>query len=283
MAKQKLGGLNCELLLVDNNCSDNTVEVVQRVWADNESPFPLMIINESIPGISNARKAGILAAQGEIFVFCDDDNWLNDDYLSNAFRIFQTDKMIFGVCRYCHPIAIIPLPDWFNKYATLYACGLPQLDNNHLITLRGAGMAIRAKILKALYTEGISHFTSGRKGKSLESCEDDELSFWLKSVGGKLLYSESLQLKHFMEERRLTVRYRENLEKEIRKSNVSLKRNHRIMLKTNSVIRKRDFINAFFPGSDGFISRLKFGFYGKKNIYFNNMKILNKLKSEYDV
>jgi glycosyltransferase involved in cell wall biosynthesis len=200
LAKQKLGGLNCELLLVDNNCSDDTVEVVQRVWADNESPFPLMIINERIPGLSNARKAGILAAQGEIVVFCDDDNWLNDDYLSNAFRIFQTDKMIFGVCGYCHPIAFIPLPDWFNKYAILYACGLPQLDNNHLITLRGAGMVIRAKILKALYTEGISHFTSGRKGKSLESGEDDEISFWLKSVGGKLLYSESLQLKHFMEE-----------------------------------------------------------------------------------
>jgi glycosyltransferase involved in cell wall biosynthesis len=283
LANQKIEGLDCELLIVDNNCSDDTVDIAHEVWFKNVSPFPLKFVKESNPGLSNARKAGVMEAQGEIIVFCDDDNWLDQNYLKIAFDLFQKDNKIFGACGFCEPVAEIPLPDWFNQYAPFYACGLPQLYDNQLLTLRGAGMIVRAKILRALYSEGISHFTSGRKGADLTSGEDDEISFWLKGVGGKLVYYESLQIKHFMEERRLTVEYRDRLVKGIMKSTFTLNQNLKIMRKANRAIRKRDFINAFIPGIDGHISRLKLGLYGKNNMYFNNTKILNMLKTEFDV
>jgi glycosyltransferase involved in cell wall biosynthesis len=283
LANQKIEGLDCELLIVDNNCSDDTVDVAREVWSENGSPFTLKLVKENNPGLSNARKAGVLAAQGEIIIFCDDDNWLDQNYVKLAFDLFQKDDRIFGACGFCEPVAEISLPNWFNQYAPFYACGLPQLENNHLLTLRGAGMIVRANILKALYSEGMSHFSSDRRGADLSSGGDDEISFWLIRVGGKLVYYESLQLKHFMEERRLTVEYRERLVRGIMKSTFTLNQNLKIMRKANHAIRKRDFINAFIPGIDGHISRLKLGIYGKNNMYFNNTKILNMLKTEFDV
>ncbi len=283
ISKQELDDLSCELLIIDNNCDDNTVELAIKVWKENDAPFPLAVVRESNPGLSNARKAGVLAARGEIIVFCDDDNWLNVNYLKVAFELFRNDKKIFGACGFCQPVAEIPLPDWFDEYAPFYACGLPLIENNQLLVLRGAGMIVKAKILKALYMKGINHFSSDRKGEELSSGGDDEISFWLKSIGGKVVYSEMLKLRHFMEERRLTIEYRERLVMGMKKSTFSLYHNLKILRKVNCARRKRDFINVFFPDTEGHIARLKLGFFGKRNIYIENIRILNQIKTDFDV
>jgi glycosyltransferase involved in cell wall biosynthesis len=284
LAKQKLSGLKCELLLVDNNCSDSTVELATSVWAENEIPFLLRIVEESNPGLSNARKAGVVASAGEVIIFCDDDNWLSENYLREAYNLIKSDKSIFGVCGFCDPVSDIYLPKWFEEYSEIYACGLPQIKDNEskeLITLRGAAMALNGDVIRDLYFAGMIHFNSGRKGKSLASGEDDEISFWLRTLGGKILYSENLKLQHFMEESRLNVEYRNRLEEGIRMSNKSLRRSVRIMTKSIQKINKRDYINLFRFNDDGYISRLKFGLFGKNNVYKTNMLKLESLKLKY--
>lgn len=278
IAKQVMYGLNCELLLVNNNCTDNTIEIAINAWNQLGSPFPINIINENEPGLSNARKAGVLSAKGEILVFCDDDNWLDENYLQIAYQLFRKDESIFGACGFCKPVSDIDLPDWFEEYSPLYACGLPQIKNGELITLRGAGMVLRAKIIKEIYKQGIKHFLIGRNGQELSSGEDDEISFWLKYIGGRLVYYNSLKLQHFMEEKRLTEVYRNKLVISIQESTLMLHRSFKIMEKANRKISKRDFLNIFICGDIGFISRLKLGFYRLNNPYLSNMKILNNFK-----
>ncbi len=279
LAKQKLDGLICELILVDNNCTDNTVEVAKKVWSDNDSPFPLTILDERNPGLSNARKIGVLAAKGEIIVFCDDDNWLDENYLKMAFDLFKKDNRIFGACGFCQPVAEIPLPDWFEKYSSFYACGLPQIENDELLTLRGAGMVVQSQILKAIYMEGIRHFTTGRKGANLTSGEDDEISFWLKCIGGKVVYCEKLRLKHFMEEHRLTLAYRFELVNGIFKSINELRYFLNILKFALRDKRKLDLIMIFSSGSKGVSARLKLGFWFIVNKQLvKNYRILKKLK-----
>src|SRR5271169_5851600 len=78
--------LNWELLVVDNNSTDSTREVVENFA--RTAAFPVRYIFEKIQGRSAALNAGIAEAKGEIIVFTDDDVLLHPDWLSNLKRTF---------------------------------------------------------------------------------------------------------------------------------------------------------------------------------------------------
>ena len=62
-------GLRWELVLVDNNCTDDT----ERVAASFSDRVPLLYVREPRQGLSRARNAGLGAASGEFVLFTDDD------------------------------------------------------------------------------------------------------------------------------------------------------------------------------------------------------------------
>lgn len=286
LAKQKLDGLVCELLLVDNNSTDITSEISSNVWRRNNSPYPLRIIEEKKPGLSYARRAGALSALGEVFVFCDDDNWLNDEYLLTAYNFMKQNKNVFGICGSCEPFAEIQIPDWFYQCCGLYACGIPTLLNiktNQVVSLWGAGMVVRGTILKNLYKSGITHFSTDRKSNNLSSGGDDEISLWLRLIGGKLLYVKELRLTHFMDAKRLEHQYLEKLIQGIRNSKRELKYFGNIQTKILEPIGKRDLIFTFYLNDKGKICRAKFGFYfGLDSRIVNNVRILKNLRFQFE-
>lgn len=85
-----LPGRNVELVLVNNNSTDHTAQVIDG-WAKTVS-FPVQNILEKKPGLSAARNAGIRAAKGTIVAFTDDDCTLNPDYLQVLTRYYDADK-----------------------------------------------------------------------------------------------------------------------------------------------------------------------------------------------
>jgi len=69
--------LKWELVLVNNNCTDETDQVAQQ-FTDK---LPLVYIHEPQQGLSRARNAGLKAASGDLILFTDDDvkpspNWI---------------------------------------------------------------------------------------------------------------------------------------------------------------------------------------------------------------
>src|ERR1044072_6056487 len=71
-----------EVIIVDNNSTDNTREVVlERV---ESFPVPLQYIMEKEQGRSAALNAGIRAAKGEILAITDDDVRVDEHWLLNA-------------------------------------------------------------------------------------------------------------------------------------------------------------------------------------------------------
>ena len=71
-----------EVVIVDNNSSDNTRDVVlERVGS---FPVPLHYIFEREQGRSAALNAGIRAARGEIIAITDDDVRVDPEWLVNA-------------------------------------------------------------------------------------------------------------------------------------------------------------------------------------------------------
>jgi len=62
-------GLRWELVLVNNNCTDNTDEIVKKFL----NKLPLIYIKEPKQGLSRARNKGLKVVQGELIIFTDDD------------------------------------------------------------------------------------------------------------------------------------------------------------------------------------------------------------------
>lgn len=71
-------GVRWELVLVSNNCSDDTALVIRSF----HGRLPLVHREEYQQGLSRARNTGIRAAEGRLIIFADDDvtpcsDWLN--------------------------------------------------------------------------------------------------------------------------------------------------------------------------------------------------------------
>ena len=84
-----------QLVLVNNASTDTTAKVMAE-FADS-ADFPIKIVDAPVPGLSNARNAGLAAADAPIVAFTDDDCYVAEDYLSAAITAFSNhDIDYFG-------------------------------------------------------------------------------------------------------------------------------------------------------------------------------------------
>lgn len=86
---QKLhySGIIWELILVDNNSSDDTLSILENFRLNFS--VPTQVIHEPKDGLSNARNTGWRAAQGEIVSFTDDDCYPQEDWLTTTVKAFN--------------------------------------------------------------------------------------------------------------------------------------------------------------------------------------------------
>lgn len=210
LAKLSLDDLKVELILVDNNCSDNTVSVAENEWSKLNSPFPLRVIREETPGLSNARKSGIFKSLGNTLIFCDDDNWLSYNYVVVSHQLLMTKKEVGILCGKSLPVSDVDFPDWFTSYQLNYAVGVHSLESSDISSkgwLWGAGMALRKRDIVKMYNSGFQNFALDRTGKSLSTGGDVEICKWYLICGFRLWFEEDIFLYHFIPKERLNKNY----------------------------------------------------------------------------
>jgi glycosyltransferase involved in cell wall biosynthesis len=79
LARQKNINLGTiEVLIVDNNCTDNTASVVDLF----REKLPLRRVTEIQQGLSHARNRAVAEFQGDVLIFTDDDVRLEPDWLT---------------------------------------------------------------------------------------------------------------------------------------------------------------------------------------------------------
>jgi glycosyltransferase involved in cell wall biosynthesis len=71
-----------EVLVVNNNCTDDTDTVLER----HQGRLPLRRILETRQGLSHARNAAVAAARGDLLVWTDDDVLVDRDWLASYVR-----------------------------------------------------------------------------------------------------------------------------------------------------------------------------------------------------
>jgi glycosyltransferase involved in cell wall biosynthesis len=205
-----------EVVVVDNNSFDNTAERIISIWENFSLSVPLTVFSERQQGLSSSRKLGIQKAQGEIVIFCDDDNWLNHNYVQAAFDILTSNPNVSVLGGMGVPQCEIHPPDWFGQVADNYATG-PQsvvVDGEELVDITvskgyvyGAGAVFRKSALNALLTENIFGLASDRTAAVLLSGGDNEMCYLLRLLGYKVFYSPRLTFYHFIPRSRLTESY----------------------------------------------------------------------------
>ncbi len=83
---------NFEVIVVDNNSTDNTKAIVQGFIATH--PAAIRLIDCPTPGILHARNCGLSAATGDIIVQLDADNIPGKNWLANAARHFRKEHVV---------------------------------------------------------------------------------------------------------------------------------------------------------------------------------------------
>lgn len=200
-----------EVILVNNGSTDNTIAVAEKVWKSNHSKAPLIFVEERRQGLAFARQKGIDSATFDVLIFCDDDNWLDQNYLTKAFEIMNANREIGALGGRGFPVAESGFPNWFETYKYNFACYRQAEEEGELkeetASLFGAGLVVRREALVKLKDRKFSPILTDRLGKNLSSGGDTELCFAIRMAGFKLWYSDQLQFRHFLPASRLTINY----------------------------------------------------------------------------
>jgi glycosyltransferase involved in cell wall biosynthesis len=203
-----------EVVLVDNNCSDQTVNMAKHFWHKLDIRAMLHVVTELQPGLSYARKRGVQASKGDLVVFCDDDNWLQNDYLQIAYDFMKEHPKVGALGGQSIGVLECAAPEWWDIKKTSYAVGEQSIHSGDISTrgyLWGAGLVIRKEILLNLQKVNFTSLLSDRKGKELNSGGDSEMCKWVLLSGYQLWYLNELEFSHYITANRLEDTYLEKL------------------------------------------------------------------------
>lgn len=204
---QQTQALAWEVILVDNNSSDATRSVAEGLLQG--LAVPGRVVEEKTPGLMAAREAGMRAASGEVFLFCDDDNYLYPNFLQVCMETLDRHPEVAILGAYGKAVSEVPLPEWLGPLHDWFACAEPPEDP-HPVPSRsvpGAGMAVRRSLYLELTRSGFVSALSDRKGNALSSGGDTELCFAAQVLGWQVSRHPLLGFEHYMPEQRLTLDY----------------------------------------------------------------------------
>ena len=213
LISQEVNGIAFEIIIVDNASTDDTSTVAREILT-SASGIDFTIVREPESGLSFARKKGFDTAKYEYLLYCDDDNWLAENYVQLTYQTMFANPRIGILGGKAEAVFEIPEPHWFKQYEIDFAIGeqsKASKDLSRVVEVYGAGSTLRKSYLELLFNSGFKSILSGRKGTELISGEDSELCYLAKYFGFEVWYHRELRLKHFMTRSRLNWDYMKRL------------------------------------------------------------------------
>ena len=186
-------GMLFELLVIDNNSSDNTKNVVKR---QQSSHTTLRYFFEATPGLSHARNRGIKEASGNIIAFVDDDVYFTSQWL------FQLDLTFNDTATDCfggrsEPVFEQGDPKWLtNKIKPIYGSTNSGETKKEMLFPEhpfGLNMAFQKHVFEKV---GGFNPRLGRIGSNLLSNEEADIFYRISQAGLKTSYNPDALLYH---------------------------------------------------------------------------------------
>jgi glucosyl-dolichyl phosphate glucuronosyltransferase len=195
--KQTIDNSRYEVVIVNNNCSDNTEEVCFRFVAAH----PEISVNyciETKQGLSYGRNRGIVESSKPIVTFLDDDAIIAPDFFETTLNFFDNHPEVNAIGGKILLKYLDKKPNWYNPYLASLLGYFNPGDKEEIFSkgfFRGSNMSFRKEIFNKY--DGFNT-SLGRVGKNLVGSEEKELFFRFKNKGEIMWYVPSTVVYHLV-------------------------------------------------------------------------------------
>ncbi|MEM9090819.1 MAG: hormogonium polysaccharide biosynthesis glycosyltransferase HpsE [Cyanobacteria bacterium P01_F01_bin.53] len=198
-----------EIIVVDNNSTDNTADIVRQYQQDWPSNIPLRYEFEAQQGAGFARHHGTKVANSPLIGYLDDDNlpWINWVRSAYRFGLKHPNVGVFG-SRIRGKFATAP-PEHFERIAALLALTdrgprpIPYRPEAKILP-PGAGLVVRRQ---AWLDNVPDERTLTEKFGEREAGEDLEVVLRIQQAGWAVWYNANMWMHHEIPGHRLTREY----------------------------------------------------------------------------
>lgn len=201
-----------EILLVDNNCTDNTREICEAFAAEHQDVrFRYTIEPEQ--GLSAARNRGIKEAKGDIIVYIDDDALVDSHYLRDYAEWFAAHPETMACGGPIEPLYETSEPEWMSPYTkALLTAWMDYGDKVREYPKGrfpgGGNAAYRKQVFEQV---GLFNTALGRKGGNLMGSEEKDVFDKMHMHGMQVLYLPQPVLHHIIPQSKLEKPYFDRL------------------------------------------------------------------------
>lgn len=199
-----------EILIVDNNSTDQTQQVLRDFQTHWNKPFPLKYCREEKQGLAYARQRAISEAQGKWVAFLDDDIRPAPDWVANAYTFGQEHPQAGAYGGQIHGDFEIPPPENFQRIESFLAIrergSKPHLYKANSLSLPpGAALVVN----KQAWRENAPARPTliGRVNGKMLAGEDYEILLHMHHSGWEIWYNPAMHVEHQIPKQRLEKDY----------------------------------------------------------------------------
>ncbi len=201
-----------EIILVDNNCTDNTHAVCQT-FAAKHTDVRFRYTTEHEQGLSAARNKAIKEAKGNILVYIDDDALIDPWYLRTVDSFMSEHPQISAVGGPIIPLYETSEPDWMTRFTKELLCGYLYFGDKQRPFPGdrypgGGNAAYRAEVFQKV---GLFNTQLGRKGNNLMGAEEKDIFDKMKAQHMQFMYLPDMILHHIIPQKKLERDYFDRL------------------------------------------------------------------------
>jgi len=207
----QIENLSWEIIVVDNNSTDNTAQIIQSYQANWSCSYPLKYSFEPKQGAAYARKRAVVESSGRLIGFLDDDNYPLSNWVASAYAFGQQHPQAGAYASQIHPDwEVKPSEDFQQRIAPFLAItergNIPLLyEPKQKLLPPSAGLVVR----RQAWLESIPQKTilTGRTPGSMLTSEDLEMLCYIQKAGWEVWYNPTMEIYHRIPSFRLNKEY----------------------------------------------------------------------------
>ena len=205
-----------EILLVDNNCTDNTHSIC-NMFAQQHADVKFRYVVEPEQGLSAARNKGIKEAKGDIIIYVDDDALVDTNYISSFADHFANNPTTMAAGGPIEPLYETEEPKWMSPYTKALLTAWMNYGNVVCNYPKGrypgGGNAAYRKVV--FDKVGLFNTELGRKGTALLASEEKDIFDKMHALGMQVKYLPTPILHHIIPQTKLEKPYFDRLTRQI--------------------------------------------------------------------